>query len=423
MAEHEELVWELRDKHGNDMFTLKLGAKETEYKNDHLGVGRYLVRIATPDRTPEAGRSGRTIECVLVVISCDQDVLFRQTENIDSHNSLSIMTFSVAPNQQPASLRLFLHSNVTLISISVKAKITKSAYHNDPQQETQMIVNGLKYEQNRHSEYKQRALDAGLIRGFLYLVSMHPRARHSAGKTLGITLAGHKTDGDPHGEAWVILSEDKSSIRSNASEFLSFKGGPNWWEILHKYLKEGFPNSQFKSNLSPAEIMAACQKPNDSKMSELEFALLDEIAEQFFRHDKDATKKIVEEVIHSPEGQRVLKNLENNGFTSEHLKRFAVAFCMSEGLGDLATNLQKKITGYDPRPGDLKSKTLLGAGGALAVLAVGAHLFLPLAPIIGVAVLGASMVEKQKNTLVVVIQIILQKLLLAMYDLNVDSFF
>lgn len=57
----------------------------------------------------------------------------------------------------------------------------------------------------RDSREKKAALKAGMIRPFLFLVSMHPAQRNRMSNLLGWSLVADPTFGDAHKEAWEII--------------------------------------------------------------------------------------------------------------------------------------------------------------------------------------------------------------------------
>ena len=67
-------------------------------------------------------------------------------------------------------------------------------------------VNNVKYEMTRESATRQLAAKAGMLRPFVLLVSMTPSLRALLAVQLGLSPLSQPSFGDPHEEAWQILS-------------------------------------------------------------------------------------------------------------------------------------------------------------------------------------------------------------------------
>ena len=67
-------------------------------------------------------------------------------------------------------------------------------------------VNQVKYEMTRESATRQLAAKAGMLRPFVLLVSMTPSLRALLAVQLGLSPLSQPSFGDPHEEAWQILS-------------------------------------------------------------------------------------------------------------------------------------------------------------------------------------------------------------------------
>merc|ERR1712137_98449 len=83
-----------------------------------------------------------------------------------------------------------------------------------------LTVESIDEQLSRDSEEKQKAFDLGMIRPFLYLVSMHPIMRIQIGDLLGvklIDLAGKEEwSRDPHAQALLILDKHLKGLGSTA---------------------------------------------------------------------------------------------------------------------------------------------------------------------------------------------------------------
>ena len=96
---------------------------------------------------------------------------------------------------------------------------------------------------NRNSRYRQKAMDAGLIRPFVLLVSMAPRRRAAMAHLTGIDIYSQKwyLAFDPHREAWKILSKHRKGVQSRGTstvrKTVPFVHSSNWYMILYACTK------------------------------------------------------------------------------------------------------------------------------------------------------------------------------------------
>jgi len=81
-----------------------------------------------------------------------------------------------------------------------------------------------------NTKWKRRALEEGFLRPYLLLLSMHPRQRLSYAKLMQLDLCGMVWYGNPHMEAWEIISHSIHGIqaRTNAGPFRN----PTWWDAI-----------------------------------------------------------------------------------------------------------------------------------------------------------------------------------------------
>ena len=96
-------------------------------------------------------------------------------------------------------------------------------------------MNPIHYEMTRISPERQQALQLGLIRPFLFLVSMHPAGRYSIALALEIDFLNTVEFGNPHSEAMLILMKPKQGISSNADGYTKKMAGEksNWYEVMY----------------------------------------------------------------------------------------------------------------------------------------------------------------------------------------------
>lgn len=93
----------------------------------------------------------------------------------------------------------------------------------------------------RSSQYRDSAIAAGLERPFLLLVSMPGFSRSQVASFLGFSLLTEPCFGDPHQEAWLILSRNVTGFQARCNgvfERFNFLGrNCNWWEMLTRVLQ------------------------------------------------------------------------------------------------------------------------------------------------------------------------------------------
>jgi len=208
-------------------------------------------------------------------------------------------------------------------------------------------------ELKRDSTYKQKAFDAGLIRPFLLLVSMHPIRRAGVAKMINFDYVRESWFGDAHHEAWYILSGAKG-IQGRASEAFSRKLNPlrencNWYEIVYRVAYKAFVHRTKKviknkdvSQASRKEIkdqekswhksIHLCMDPDDrttSNLEELFLRMLLEYLKQNLPEEGQTTapfhKGTVAKGAAHPDVPRLRTMLKKADFENEELIDFASA--------------------------------------------------------------------------------------------------
>lgn len=107
---------------------------------------------------------------------------------------------------------------------------------------TYPMENSIK-EMNRFTTFKQLTFELGLIRPFLYLVSMHPLTRYSLAQTMKIKLEKYPEFGDSHFESFFILAgHKKKSLQSRIGKLGSKDG--NWFNLLSIVMKSTMKTSK-----------------------------------------------------------------------------------------------------------------------------------------------------------------------------------
>ena len=97
-------------------------------------------------------------------------------------------------------------------------------------------------EMSRESSFKSKAYTIGIIRPFLWLVSMHPMSRYCIAKTMNIKLEKYDLFGDSHFESWqIIAGHHKKSLQALVGKRESEAG--NWFGLLYHVMKCAMGNS------------------------------------------------------------------------------------------------------------------------------------------------------------------------------------
>merc|ERR1712137_143663 len=143
----------------------------------------------------------------------------------------------------------------------------------------------------RMSKYKLKAYQQGLIRPFLYLVSMSPKRRAALAELMGLhlTRVTWYLSRDAHRETWYVIKGGRKSLqaRSNSSSrtINPLSHGSNWYMILVSCAKR-VKNSQRKfipkdvrallkgKEKSYSCTIACCQNPKNPTLLALEEIVL-----------------------------------------------------------------------------------------------------------------------------------------------------
>lgn len=101
----------------------------------------------------------------------------------------------------------------------------------------------------RDSEEKRKAHEAGLIRPFLFLATMHPVQRLRWAKALKVPILDLARYGDAHLEAFWILDFDRKGLQARANHALRESVNPagknsNWCQILYRVCKRAMLSSE-----------------------------------------------------------------------------------------------------------------------------------------------------------------------------------
>ena len=149
----------------------------------------------------------------------------------------------------------------------------------------------IKYEMTRDSAPRQQAAKAGLLRPFVLLVSMTPSLRALLAVQLGLSPLNQPYFGDPHEEAWQILSQKKRGLQASSVAGLSklnpFASPPDWVGCLNHLCVAQFVPSYMSwgdmfstPKMDHDEAKQECARVHSAKVDKFETELMEKIAKQ-----------------------------------------------------------------------------------------------------------------------------------------------
>merc|ERR1712137_1208657 len=349
-----------------------------------------------------------------------------------------------------------------------------------PEYDTAPAVENMKKE----SKHKSKALKEGLIRPFLYLVSMGPRRRAALADMMGISLVGLAwyTTFDCHREAWHILTCTGKGVRnrsnSSARTVNPLAKNSNWWMVLYgcgakvkktqkKYIPKDVKRMLRKKNKGYSATIKSCVERNNDAIRELEeivhllfFSLTDgdlsaekmnaaaqdnadekEEEEEDEEQDEAAEQAEAQELqqerqayANDPVYQETVAKMEAMGFTVERFIHKMALHCAQASANKKANEVYS--WGDVVRREDERWKKREVAGmGALGLLS--AALFLGAAPMLvvapplalvplglGIGIGGVIVTKATPGGLVsFVAGCLQQRLALAFHDIAIDDYY
>ncbi|KAL6068421.1 Transcription initiation factor TFIID subunit 1 [Balamuthia mandrillaris] len=186
----------------------------------------------------------------------------------------------------------------------------------------------IRKELERESEHRAKALEDGLIRPFLLLVSMHPAARCMTAAALEINMFSAKDYGDPHAEAAKILFTNKKGIkaRSTYRRETVTKRSCAWYDLLFRLNKETFKVQDIERLLaSEAEKLSG--NSEDRTAQQVEMKLMDVLAKSQRARMTETQKSDVDKLMDADPIVELLENLDAAGISDPSLKRWLVETC------------------------------------------------------------------------------------------------
>eukprot|EP01100_Stratorugosa_tubuloviscum_P013305 TRINITY_DN659_c0_g1_i8.p1 TRINITY_DN659_c0_g1~~TRINITY_DN659_c0_g1_i8.p1 ORF type:complete len:321 (-),score=126.54 TRINITY_DN659_c0_g1_i8:170-1132(-) len=286
------------------------------------------------------------------------------------------------------------------------------------------------------SEYRQQAFIAGMIRPFLFLVSMPPHSRFEVSKLLNISLTSAEYSGSPEKESWKIISDDKRGLQSRIDgildSLLSERPVSNWYECLQRTFKFCFKDTACPfPSMEYMDSMKLCQTSKTQIFLQFELIFLNRIAQAHFSRFPNEIREKITDYLRNPENQPFINNLIKHGIRNEALQSYviAMAFLFSQS-GDPEANLKEQsATIQDPRTKTDKNKRVAKKVGTTALkVAVNSLIIMPLSPVAGVAFVGYQVTSaifgsKPNSIFAALVQILLHKLVLIVSDISIDDYY
>lgn len=258
------------------------------------------------------------------------------------------------------------------------------------------------------SEFRALAAKGGLLRPFLFLVSLPPVSRLQIAINLGWTFVGTALFGDSHAEAWEIVNKKDVGLRDRMSRMRDslFRREVNWHSILLPLAEElcvpAYMNwsEEFVSpKMTYAEALTECHKAQSSTLNALENEFVDKIGKHQRARFSSLQACSLAELKNSEPMRKLLAMPQLQGQGTQPLLSYAIdsSFLMlarrdgSDGTGQVeAEDLVQEVVAFfagvcevcSPTPLSLRPctaflKTTLAARrtGAEIVAFTGAEIF------------------------------------------------
>ena len=198
-------------------------------------------------------------------------------------------------------------------------------------------------ELNRRSKERTKAREAGLIKPFLLLVSMHPDMRSKVAFQLEIQLLKKKYFGDSHTESFAILFHKKKGIQrrsNNIPENLGMSDDANWYQILRRSIRDVSGYSTFISRQFN-EVQRECLNPRSELLDDMEIELLDMIAQRYLQMFPIEIREKAEEIFSSKEIKSLFEYAKNEGIKSDSVYLLFISLILSKNIENINENMQK----------------------------------------------------------------------------------
>jgi hypothetical protein len=170
----------------------------------------------------------------------------------------------------------------------------------------------IKDELYRNSSYKHMAVQYGMLRPFLLLVSMSPILRNQVANLLGWSTLTDKSFGDSHEESWSIISRSGMGLLSYANSIVQKLipiTNSNYYMMLRQTVVDVCKTSRHPQ-LSFFASIWACNTSADPLISGLEWELLAAVANIHISHMTPQQKAEYDRITSSDEGVKCAEMLK-----------------------------------------------------------------------------------------------------------------
>ena len=270
---------------------------------------------------------------------------------------------------------------------------------------------------DKSTDFKQKASDAGLVRPFLLLVSMHPSMRCATAFKLDIPILHDPCFGDDHAEANLILFHPKKGLQRRTNsifESIGINTKCNWYQILRRAIHDlALTESTFKSKKAK-DTYEDCIDPSSDVLNALEMELLDHIAKRHLQMLPAELREKAKEMYANKEIYNMFDDLHKGSMQSDSICIMFIAIIIASGVQDGKLNMNISQIHFDTFVVYLRSylrgSSALGdrvkeaqfagtqvaffiarviiVGGAVQI--VGAILFAPLLPFVSAGLLAVG---------------------------------
>lgn len=280
-------------------------------------------------------------------------------------------------------------------------------------------------ELSRWSEERQRALESGMLRPFLFLVSMDTATRNQVASALGWTNYTQEYFGDAHKEAWDIIHADAKGIQARTNEswetLSPFASNCNWYETVYRVGKAIFKKLDAK-DLSYGDSIKMCKTTKNAQLFALEDEFLEKMTRLHMKQMSDAEVVRLDELMEADEVRELAKEMKKAGIHSAALVRSAVNMThQAIRMGGFNTyKLTVKVAAAMNRT--------LGTKIQMQVATKSMARFASTLNVVGwlwlaVDVLNMTFGSSHSRLFSAVVQVLNQKLFLAAEGISVDDFY
>lgn len=373
-----ESIWTVERKPGKCV-KLYMKNKQQDFTKEITEPGKYSLAIHTPDFLP-GGEAGRKVECLVTVFANlktpppihlkegenpkslhdylritkdvhEKNIKVRDIYEVHSKQNTTVVEFEFKEEDLPGCVHIIAKTLTPLIGMRFTAKLFKNANFESipettygPESEYMfrtLTISSIEEQLERNSEEKQKAYELGLIRPFLYLVSMHPIMRIQIGDLLGIKLIdleeNEKWSHDPHAQALMLLDKHLKGLGS-ISDHSWETGNPgsqksNWYQCLYRGATEVHPTDHGSigdGKKTTKDSMDHCKRLDDPTISELEMDFLEGAREIHLKEIEklEGESKILTHMIDDhekhPDVQQLYALFKKHGVDREILVRFLI---------------------------------------------------------------------------------------------------